>query len=146
MQFPSPPPTESYMREIDLAYAAGLLDGEGSVCLIRPRKSAPYRYPFIYMTNTSIELVSLMYGLFGGRVRTKKVYRKHYKPAYEWMVSGNTCIEALKLMLPYMRDIHKIDRALLIVKHYKTVTSRNGKYSNEAIEAKQNFETRFASI
>ncbi len=134
------------MRPIDLAYAAGLLDGEGSVCLIRPRKDAPHKYPFIYMTNTSTELVGHMYALFGGRVRTKKVYRKHYKPAYEWMVSGDTCIEALKRMIPYMRDAQKIKRALLIVEEYKAVTSRNGKYSNEAVGAKQDFENRFASI
>ncbi len=123
----------------DHAYAAGLLDGEGSVLL---NKSGAWRHPAVSMSSTTYELVAFMKRLYGGTICEKKE-REGCKQAWQWDVEYDSAIMALAAMFQFMREPAKLYRAKLIIAEYKVVTRRNGRYNEEERKAKLDFELRF---
>lgn len=103
------------MNKLDLAWAAGFVDGEGSIML-------PYSRPSQYRRNgrmkpktgqvyvhfrvgQSVEApLSKLVGLFGGRIKEISKWNKrgYTKPFYEWNLYGIEAIEALKQLEPYL--------------------------------------------
>ena len=130
------------MKEVEKSYAAGLIDGEGSIMLIK-RNSGKFRSPVVSLTNTSQEIISFLVGLFGGTVRKQKVYKEHHKLAWIWSVSNDRSIEVLTIIQPYLLIPEKRYRCHLILEEYKLVTKRNGRYSPEQVIQKLDFEHRF---
>lgn len=131
------------MEQTKLAYAAGILDGEGSILLSKERAASRFRYPRVTVASTSIEILEAMYNLFGGCICTHKTYQKHHKKNWSWRADNTAAIEVLKLLLPYLRVPEKIYRATLIVTEYHQVTPRNGKYDDYLLDQKEQFEKRF---
>ena len=131
------------MKESDVAYIAGLLDGEGSICLAYKHKRQPYRHPYIYIPSTTRALVELPNRLFGGCICTHKTYKTHHKQSWSWRLYGRAAIEFCRTVLPYLKVPEKIHRANMLVTVYPLVTLRNGKYSADAIRAKLQFERDF---
>lgn len=127
----------------DLAYAAGLFDGEGTVTLGRTHANKR-RYPVISLTSTTKELVDIMKELFGGSIRARKIPKNpKHNQAWIWELTNDSAIEVLCKILPHLREPEKIRRADLIVRKYKLVTPRTGKYSEETNIAKLEFEKEF---
>lgn len=131
------------MKEHELAYAAGLIDGEGTVAITRKRKSSPWRTPVVSFPNTSEALIRWFSGQFGGCVVCKRVYQPQHSRSWECRVCDNAAIELLERLLPYLRHPAKIWRATLLIERYHAVTPRNGKYSAAAAVAKREFELAF---
>ena len=77
---------------IDLAYLAGLVDGEGWIGYLST--------PSIQIDSVSPSLVTGPSVLFGGSVSTQD--RKHSK-VFRWRVHGPTAVGILKALLPYLR-------------------------------------------
>ena len=121
---------------------AGLIDGEGSILLDRSHKNQS-RYPSVSMTSTSPELIEFCQTTFGGTVVLHKKYKEHYKQSWVWTIRSNACLTFLEKLLPFMKEKKKIRRASLLITEYKSVTAANGKYSEEMLKAKKDFETRF---
>jgi len=134
------------MKEIDLAYAAGLMDGEGSVLLMRDRASAEFKRPHICITSTTRNLVDFMQEVFGGYIVVKTPKIMTHKVAFEWRASYNAALKILSVLLPYMKEDNKIKRAEFLLQNYKRLTNRNGKYSQKEKVLKISFEKRFASL
>lgn len=124
------------------AYAAGLLDGEGSVMLNKVSGSI-WRMPEVSVSSTTIELIDFMEQYFGGYVSKVSKKEDHHKQAWHWRINYDGAISCLKRCLPWMLEPKKIYRGTLIVTEYKLVTPRNGKYSEEMILKKKDFEERF---
>ena len=76
----------------DLAYLAGLVDGEGWIGYLST--------PSIQIDSVSPSLVTGPSVLFGGSVSTQD--RKHSK-VFRWRVHGPTAVGILKALLPYLR-------------------------------------------
>jgi len=131
------------MQERNLAYLAGLLDGEGSVLLTRNSKKAMWRWPQLSIASTTFELLDWCKINFGGSICSHKTYKSHHKPHWSWRLQGNNALKVLSLILPYMKEPSKVLRARMLVEEYPELTSKNGKYSSDQILAKQEFETRF---
>lgn len=131
------------MKRIILAYAAGLVDGEGTITLSREKSWSEFRHPVVVVTSTTSSLVRFMKREFGGVVSNKRASKKGHLPSKTWAVINRKAILFLKAMLPYLREPEKRRRALLIIKQYLKVTPRNGRYTQEQRKEKQNFERQF---
>lgn len=130
------------MKKTDLNYAAGLLDGEGSIMLTRATKGKT-RSPHVSMTSTTIELLEFMQTLFGGHIVNKKTYSKHHKRAWSWQINYDGALAVCEVLLPYLKEPEKKRRAKIIVERYKSVTPKNGRYDKKILAEKQAFEREF---
>jgi hypothetical protein len=131
------------MKEHFIPYAAGLIDGEGSVCLSRNYKTEKFRHPTVSVASTTPELVHFMKDNFGGYISTKKTYKENHLESYTWYVSYDSAISFLEKVEPYLLEPNKKIRAKMIIEQYKSLTKRNGKYTKSEIEEKLQFETDF---
>lgn len=131
------------ISQADLAYAAGLIDGEGTITLGRKHSSCRFRSPIISMSSTTVELVNFMKSTFGGCISNHKTYQSHHKSSYSWRLSYDKAIEIMSLLIPFLREPEKRRRVLLILSTYKSVTKRNGKYPLELEVLKFQFEQEF---
>jgi len=127
-----------------LAYAAGLIDGEGSISLPRNYKTSAFRRPLVSVASTTIELVDFMKLHFGGCVCTKRSKKfDHHKTAYQWAIQYQKAITVLAQLLPYLQVPSKRQRATMLVNEFSALTPKNGKYTPEQRSAKLMFEERF---
>lgn len=129
------------MKEINI-YTAGLFDGEGTVTLCSRNKNK-MRSPKVSIPSTSYELMEFLKSNYGGHISTKKKYKEHHKQSWSWSLSYNKVIKFLKAIFPYLREKEKIRRTNLILTQYKKVTPRNGKYTKELLQKRQQFIQQF---
>lgn len=131
------------MNKEILSYAAGLIDGEGTITLVK-NASNEKRAPIVSVASTTKELVDYMQRQFGGHVITlRRNMKVGHKQAYDWKVSRDNAIEVIRQVLPYMHEPEKIRRGRLILNQYKIVTPRNGKYTEEMNKLREAFEVEF---
>ena len=102
------------MEEADLAYLAGIIDGEGCIRIRRRRRGSYwcyYSYIRVAMTNQSV-LMLLQYHL-GGYVGKQTKLPSHRKEQYYWGIECRAAIIALQKLLPYLK-IKKAEAELAI--------------------------------
>lgn len=98
------------MQEI-AAYAAGILDGEGSVSIAKDNNlrktfslgNAIY-YPHITVTNTNLEVLEWFCELFGGAVivHTKEGIENR-KQSWRWEIRKASVVESfIRVVFPYL--------------------------------------------
>ncbi len=128
--------------ETDVAYCAGLVDGEGTIGLTKRDG------PFISVASTEWALVYAMKHIFfsSGHIVERKARSSKHKNCFVWKVVGNTALDILELLLPYLREPYKRQKAKLLTEQYKLVTKRNGKYTVEERLKKLAFEEEFRAI
>ena len=93
------------MKAVDLAYMAGIVDGEGCIAIDRfTNKNLPsYCYRLkLRVGNTNRWLIEQLRFSFGGNIKTVK-QRGNAKEAWEWYLAGENAAYCLKLLLPYLR-------------------------------------------
>lgn len=134
------------MKKELLAWMAGIVDGEGSICLMRTRSSGERPCPIIEVPNTTDELVVIFKETFGGSISNKKRYKKHHSPSKQWKLTNRGAIRVMGLLLPYLRHPLKRSKAKLIVSTYLRVTPRNGRYTAPMLRAKKKFEKEFFEL
>jgi hypothetical protein len=87
------------MKEKDLYYIAGFLDGEGSICIV---KSKGQYYLQIDIVNTNSEVIDFVFktlklgGIYENRRQKRKVL-------YRWVAKSKIAEKALRLLLPYLK-------------------------------------------
>lgn len=128
--------------QLQIAYLAGLFDGEGTITLLRHNRNE-FKGPVMSMTSTTHNLLVLCQKSLGGDIQTQKVYKSHHKPSWSWRVRGNAALNAIAKLYPYLQEPEKKRRMQLILSTYKEVTPRNGKYSDELLLKKKDFEHEF---
>lgn len=94
--------------ETDLAWAAGIIDGEGSITI--QRASAGHAaIPYLSLWNSSEIMVREIVRFLGGAMyvtgpnRRKPVIVKSRRHLWRWYVSGRAALAALLLVRPYLR-------------------------------------------
>ncbi len=128
--------------ETDDIYAAGLIDGEGTITLSHVNGNE-FRSPCVSVSSTTYELVEFLRETYGGTIVKHKVYQDHHKQSFSWKVNYNKAVNTLEKVSPYLKEPEKLRRANLILQEYKKVTKRNGKYSSEELKAKLDFQHLF---
>ncbi len=126
------------------AYIAGIIDGQGSIMLLRFHNNQ-FPSPCISISSTTIELLEWIKSITKiGSIKSKKNYNiEKYADSFTYTVKYNDAIDLLIQIEPYLIIKTKKKRAQLIIEKYKSVTPRNGKYSNEMIKAKEEFYKEF---
>ena len=122
------------MKQTDLAWAAGFLDGEGSV-RIRRLPGAMAGRPTFYGLSLSAsqverEPLDKLRGLFGGSIHLQQPSPRqsaNASPYYNWMVTGRTAAAAIRVLLPYFTV--KRERAVLGLEFQSHIRTRTGRIS-----------------
>lgn len=122
------------VTKTELAYIAGIIDGEGTITLMR-HHSNQTPSPEISVANTSLRLLQHLKKTIGsGVIIRKKIYSKKHTPSYTWTLRSNAALELMKAVLPWL--LIKDKRAQLILKDYKRLTPRNGRYTKQQLKRK----------
>jgi len=135
------------MSPEEKAYIAGIVDGEGSIMLIKFHNNQ-FPAPCLSISSTTIELLQWLKNTTEmGTIKSKKNYNldKH-RDSFTYMVKYNNAISLIKEIEHYLVIESKRKRAKLIIKEYKRVTPRNGRYSSTILEEKENFYAKFIGI
>jgi len=121
------------LEEIEKAYLAGIVDGEGTITLTRHHKSE-LPGPNVTIANNDLKLLQWVKERAGGTIVSKKKRRPHHDNSYVWGIKQDRAIRFLEIIIKYL--IVKKPQAELIVKEYKAATYRAGKYSPEMLAKK----------
>lgn len=135
------------MTSEEKAYIAGIIDGEGSIMLLKFHNNQ-FPSPCISISSTTIELLQWIKDVTNiGSIKSKKNYNEEkHTNSFAYTIKYNDVINLLVEIEPYLVIESKKKRARLIIKKYKEVTPRNGRYSKEMLEAKEKFYEEFISI
>lgn len=133
------------MDVTDLYYTAGLIDGEGTITLTVITKGKG-RAPVVSVSSTTIELLEYMKQNYGGHIIKVKKRDNNHKDAWHWQVVHDKAISLVSEIEPYLKEPKKKARAKLIKEKYKLVTPRNGKYTDQLLVEKQQFENMFFNL
>lgn len=101
------------MKETELYWLAGLLEGEGT--FLAPPPSEP-RYPRVVLDMTDEEVVRRAALLMGAyKVQSKSYAAKSWKTSFQAVVKGSKAVALMKVLRPLLgkRRQAQIDRALL---------------------------------
>lgn len=103
------------MRDVDIAWAAGLLEGEGSFTT-KGRNHTAIR---VHCHMTDRDILERLQELFGGHIYPIKKRETHWKDAWAWCLSSEEdAARCMELIRPHMgsRRGEKIDELLAIRK------------------------------
>ena len=97
------------MHETELAYLAGLLDGEGTVAAIRRKrriKDHPEKHGDVYVLTVSIynthePTVRWVHGQLAGSLI--ETHRERYRSIWRWQCQQTAARDVLVTLLPYLR-------------------------------------------
>jgi len=102
------------MRDIDLAYLAGVIDSDGYISSANStHKGRRYFGAAVGIAGTRREPHDLAAEFFGGTVRTyfPRGDRTHHRPQFQWQRYGLSAVPVIEAVLPYLRI--KVDQARL---------------------------------
>jgi hypothetical protein len=129
----------------DAAYIAGLIDGEGTIGLVRKHRN-DYRQLGISISSTEPALLEFVQTACGtGVISSKRRAKAHHNPSQTFAVYNRQALDLLKQVHPYLRS-YKKERSRLILRDYLDITPRNGRYSAEMLDRKRAFEDSVMSI
>jgi len=88
--------------EVEKAYLAGLIDGEGSIGI---DAHGGLRTPSVRVTitNSCIELLEEIAWLWGGAVTTRRIRKFNWKATADLRVGAKTAVDILEEIQPYLR-------------------------------------------
>ena len=89
-------------NEQEVAYIAGLFDGEGSICTRKnSSKDMDSRTLDLKIAITDPQPLYLCKRIFGGQIRPHKTYG-NYKPQYSWRIGYRKAETFLRFVEPYL--------------------------------------------
>ena len=96
-------------RHIDVAWAAGVIDGEGSLAF--------YSSAIIAVDIGCIAVVKRLHEIFGGKMSVSGQMTKKVKPRFRWKVYSNHACEEAEELTPFL--VEKKEQAILLSKIYR---------------------------
>ncbi len=123
------------MTDLDLAYAAGIIDGEGTIGITELvpsartrdngtslRKSAQHRiYVAVSMTDAGIPM--WLHATFGGNIQHVPARQAHHKSSTRWSMSSQRAAAFCEVVAPFLRL--KRSQAELAVEFYRKHLGRS---------------------
>jgi len=86
--------------EADLAYLAGIIDGEGSIYMRIVNNTVS---PRLQVVNTDERLIDWLQSRYGGkRYVVTRMQRETHKPLHHWHLGAIASVPLLKMVLPYL--------------------------------------------
>lgn len=134
-------------RTHEISWAAGFFDGEGFVNIQkRSHKKYTGYYLRIGINHVAPEPIAEVQRLFGGTIVKQKddMVIGNRKPRYRWVTSTSNAAEALKQMLPYMKNKNKV--TALALDFQKTIQPNKLKISDEIQEQREFFKSEIQRL
>ena len=110
------------MRNVDRAYLAGFIDGEGSIGLYStnyPKQKkmgwSPSFFSRIMVGNNDPGVIQFLKEKYGGWIGLEK--RPPFNPIWRYNASGKICDHILRDIVPYLKQ--KKERALILIHYYQ---------------------------
>ncbi|OGN17797.1 MAG: hypothetical protein A3C88_00755 [Candidatus Yanofskybacteria bacterium RIFCSPHIGHO2_02_FULL_50_12] len=129
----------------DAAYIAGIIDGEGTVTLVRKNKKENRRLA-VTISNTEFDMLNwIKKKVNAGVIVNKHSTNGKWAEAFTYQVYNRQAYDLLSKTYTYMRS-HKRKRAELALREYLKVTPRNGKYTPELLVKRNKFIEDFFKI
>lgn len=93
--------------EVEKAYLAGIIDGEGCIGAAELRDKRPGRGVgvmfTVFVSMCDREPADLCAEIYGGHIRERKPLKAHWKLVYTWQAYGEIGARLLRDVLPYLR-------------------------------------------
>ena len=87
-----------------LAYAAGLIDGEGCIHTDTNRRAQTYRPRVsVGMTEPALHLLRELQSEWGGTLYQQRTATDRWAAAWTWHMTGTPAAEFIRAVLPYLR-------------------------------------------
>jgi hypothetical protein len=120
------------LAETDLAYAAGVIDSDGTIGVKRNTYSMrvvgdcgqPTYSERVCVRQVEPEAVELLHAMFGGRLGHSKPSVKRGRSLYEWQVTDAKAAACLTALLPYLRIKSKQAENCLALRSVKESSKR----------------------
>jgi hypothetical protein len=106
------------LTEAEIAWLAGLLEGEGCFGVKGPNPSNAHRYPYVVVRMTDRDVVERVATLMGGNVVTRShtpsMRSRGEQPIYRYWLVGSRALHVMRLLRPWMgeRRTAKVDALL----------------------------------
>jgi hypothetical protein len=133
------------MDVCEIAYTAGLFDGEGSISLVCNRRNRSHS-PQIAIASNDREVLSWFQKRWGGSIVTKQPRKPTHSVSYDWRLTDRRALAFLRTIRPFLVIERKIKRIDLLLDDYLACTPRNGRYTKEMAERKQALVETFFSL
>jgi len=127
------------VKRTDLAYVAGIIDGEGAILINqkggldrngKPRRGVACN---LVIGNTNEWLIRWLSFSFGGGVYSSHRNHLKWKTQYFWRPNGRLTLDILKVVLPYLRI--KKPQAELAIQFLERRYSNNMSHKGEKLLA-----------
>jgi hypothetical protein len=86
----------------ELAYAAGILDGEGCIKLYSNSRGKRGYYLRVEIVNTNRSLIVWLHERFGGSIQVRVPKNPKHKTIYDLNLTSQMAASMLKLLRPYL--------------------------------------------
>ena len=131
------------MREHDLAYAAGVIDSDGTIVIARRANRAGSSLSWavkLHVGQVEPEAVELLLELFGGSIQPRRfkptAAMERGRPVHVWSVGARLAGAALEELIPYLRiKRRQAELALRMRELQEHRTHSPGRPRDEAITA-----------
>lgn len=130
-----------------LAYTAGLLDAEGSICIVekRVKNHLPTYYLATNIANTHQPTIAWLYETYSfGFVNKPKPSSPKHKPIWIWNMQSNAAGDFLQMISPYLVVKREQARIALEFYDYHLKTSRHG--TEETATHKSEYRQRIKEL
>lgn len=98
--------------DVDLAWAAGMFEGEGTITITGARK---YSRSVVCLTSTDFQIVQFYQDRWPGLVIDNPQRKAAHKPARTWRLQGNFIVGFLLDILPFLRTEAEREKAELVL-------------------------------
>ena len=133
------------ISDVDAAYIAGLIDGDGSILLSKRHKN-DNRQLVVSISNNDKELLNEILNIIGaGKITGKRTTSDKHNQNFTYSISNRQAIQLLDLITPHLKT-YKRKRAKLVLDDYTKVTPRNGKYSEALMHKREKFIEKFFAL
>jgi hypothetical protein len=131
------------LDEVEKAYLAGIVDGEGTVSLMKHHRNETPA-PLVAVANNNLQLLRWIKDKIGGVIVSKKKRLPHHRNSYTWSIRQDRAIRFLDEIKFYL--IVKKQQAELITTVYKSVTHRAGKYTPKMLAKKNKLVAKIREL
>ena len=130
------------MTVAETAYIAGLIDGEGTITMVRKHPNEN-RHLAVTISSTERAMLDFVLSTVGvGKITSKRAYKAHHRPSFTYAVHNRQALQLLRQVGPFLLS-YKAQRCELALRDYVRLTPRNGKYKPEVLQRRKSFEASF---
>lgn len=138
---------ERTKEELMFSYAAGAIDGDGAIYLVKEKQDGRVLYiPFIQLVKKFGKLIDSFKFNFGGLTGSLKAKQPHHAPLHYWRLKGSeNCKDFLKSISKFL--VYKKERAELLSEYVENNPFVRGKIlTPEQLMEREKYHVKLASL